>query len=94
MKRLLAGAVIAVLCALPGVSRAETPSAARNIAAPAPPYLLARPAPAADGDAIDYAVREKASPQLAEFAGGADGVYITSGAIALVLAVVLLVVLL
>lgn len=97
MKRFLLGAVVAVLCSVPAVSRAETPGEARNAAAPVAPYFLARPAPdtqaAGTDEAREYAAREKASPQLAQFSGGADGVYITSGAIAVALAIVLILVL-
>lgn len=95
MKRLLLGVVIAALCVIPGRSRAEAPSERTAVAPSAVPYYLARPAPAGtEGEAGDYAAREQASPQLAEFSGGADGVYITSGAIAVALAIVLLLVLL
>ena len=96
MTRILAGAVIAILCVAPGSARAEPVSAPQG--ATAPPYFLARPAPAqapgnAADDASDYALREQAAPHLAEFSGGADGVYITSGAIAVALAIVLILVL-
>ena len=97
MTRILAGAVIAILCAAPGSARAEPVSAPQGTTAP--PYFLARPAPAqapgnAADDASDYALREQAAPShLAEFSGGADGVYITSGAIAVALAIVLILVL-
>jgi hypothetical protein len=93
MKRLFVGALVAALCSLPGTSRAETQSAPGNVAA-AP-----REAQAADGDAErsegeagDYADREKAAPQLAEFEGGAEGIYIGAGALAVALVVVLLLV--
>lgn len=95
MKRFLLGAVVAVLCSVPAVSRAEPQSEARNTAAPVAPYFLAAPDTqgASTDEASEYAAREKASPQLAQFSGGADGVYITSGAIAVALAIVLILVL-
>ena len=95
MKKLFLGALVAVLCAVPGRSPAETPSAPGQVAAPAPRDAQARPASGADAqgseaDESDYAAREKAAPELAEFSGGANGVYITSGALIVALIVVLL----
>lgn len=96
MKRLFVGALVAALCSVPGTSRAETRSAPGSVAAPAPGEAQARPAADGDesseGEAGDYAAREKAAPQLAEFEGGADGIYIGAGALAVALVVVLLLV--
>jgi hypothetical protein len=97
MKRLFLGAVIAVLCSVPGTSRAETPSTPGTVAAPTAHDVQARPAsdvdsPAAEGEAGDYAARENAAPQqLQEFSGGADGIYIGAGALVVALLVVLLI---
>jgi hypothetical protein len=95
MRKLVLGVLVAGLCGVAGVSRAETPSAPRPVAPPAQRDAQARPAP--DGDArraeaeeSDYAAREKAAPQLAEFSGGANGVYIGTGALVVALLVVLL----
>jgi hypothetical protein len=93
MKRLFPVALVTVLCAAPALSRAETPP--RGIAAPATGE--AQDGPASDGaaqnsedEASDYAEREKASPELGEFAGGDDGIYIGSGVLLVALIVVLL----
>jgi hypothetical protein len=97
MKRLVLGAVVAALCGVPVVSRAELPGATPQVAAPA--ERDAQPGAASDAssetsgdEASEFAAREKAAPpQLAEFSGGADGIYITSGAIIAALLVVLLI---
>lgn len=94
MKRLFLGALLAALFAAPGLSRAETPSEPGND--PATAVVDAQdgaPADPAQGEAGDLAEREQAAPQqVGEFSGGADGVYITSGAILVALLVVLLLV--
>jgi hypothetical protein len=94
VKHLVIGALMATLCGIPGVTRGETPRSAQS--SPAIPYYLARPAtdaPSGSTDAAsDYAARENASPQLAEFSGGGDGVYIGTGAL-VVAAVILILVL-
>ena len=96
MKRLFLGAVLAALCSVPAWSRAETPGDALTVAAPADTAQGRRAStePTQDDrdEANDLAAREKAAPQLAEFSGGGDGVYITSGAIIVALLVVLLLV--
>lgn len=95
MSKLVVGAMVAALCGFPVVSRAEAPPAPpQRSAAPAQQGAEACPEPGADAEACDYAAREKASPQLEEFAGGADGIYIGGGVIAAALLVVLLVALL
>lgn len=96
MKTLLAAAVVAILCGTPGMARAETHGEPGKVAAPARTEGQP-PGPDGDaqnpeGDANEYAEREAAAPQLAEFAGGADGVYVSAGAIAVALLVVLLIV--
>jgi hypothetical protein len=98
MNKLVVGAMVAVLCGFPVVSRAEAPAAPERRAAPA---QRAEACPQGDGashrtenEACDYAAREKASPQLEEFAGGADGIYIGGGVLAAALVVVLLLALL
>jgi hypothetical protein len=93
MKRLFPIALVTVLCAAPALTRAETPPP--GIAAP--PAREAEDGSASDGtaqssedEASDYAEREKAAPELGEFAGGDDGVYIGSGVLLVALIVVLL----
>jgi hypothetical protein len=94
MKRLFLGALLAALCAGPGLSRAETPGEPRNDpAAAAVDAQDGAPADPTQGEAADLAEREQVAPQqVGEFSGGADGVYITSGAILVALLVVLLLV--
>lgn len=99
MNKLVVGAMVAVLCGFPVVSRAEAPAAPQRSAAPAQQDPQACPphedgSQGTEGEACDYAAREKASPQLEEFAGGADGIYIGGGVLAAALIVVLLVALL
>lgn len=96
MKKLLLGAVVAALLGLPGISLAETPSAPRQVAAPAArdaqPSAPDQDAQSSEGEASDYAAREKAAPQLAEFSGGERGIYLGTGALIVVLLVVLILV--
>ena len=95
MKRLFVGAVVAALCGAPGLSRADAPGETRTVTVPAREAQAGR-APAGDAEGEvepgDLEEREKAAPQLGEFSGGADGVYITSGAIIVALIVVLILV--
>lgn len=94
MKRLFLGAVLAALCAVPTMSLADTQGAPWSIAAPgtreAPRKAWNGVERRSPDEASDYAAREAASPQLAQFAGGADGVYITTGALLVALIVVLI----
>lgn len=98
MKRIFFAALVAALCAAPGLSRAELPSAT-SPSAPSPSAPSdAQARPASDGasqraadEESEYAEREKAAPQLAEFSGGADGVYIGAGALVAVLLAVLII---
>jgi hypothetical protein len=98
MKRLVLGALVAALCSVPSMSRAETAaSAPREIAAPAQRSAQATPAPdgssqRSEDEASEYAAREQAAPHLAEFAGGADGIYIGAGALGVALLVALLII--
>jgi hypothetical protein len=48
----------------------------------------------APGEAADYAAREAAAPELANFAGGRGGIYIGGGTVVVVLLVVVIVLLL
>ena len=90
MKRLFVAAVMAALCGAPAMSRADS-SASRKVAAPTRAAAQARPdSQFRDGEADEYAAREKAAPQLAEFSGGAEGIYIGAGALIAILIVVLL----
>ncbi len=92
MNRLFSIAMMAVLAGAPVISRAESPTVPQTQTRDEQD----RPASSADGasdDASDYAAREKKAPQLAEFSGGRDGVYLTTTALVIVLLVVLILVL-
>lgn len=92
MKRLWIGAVVAALCGLPVMSHAgEVPPPAQRDTLSG---TVADGSSQESGDeASDYAARDAAAPQqLAEFDGGADGVYIGTGAVVLALVIVLLLV--
>jgi hypothetical protein len=106
MKKLLLGALVTALCVVPGLTRAASSTASRPGAAPAQRHAQARPttdrdtrssdaqgaeAQNAAGEESEYAAREKAAPQLAEFSGGDNGVYIGTGALVVALLVVLLI---
>jgi hypothetical protein len=93
MRKLHSFAIIAVLLGIPGSSYAET---SPQDAAPATSAAQDRRAADGDGsadDASNYAAREKAAPQLKEFSGGRDGVYLTTTALVIILLVVLVLVL-
>jgi hypothetical protein len=95
MKKVLLGAVVAALCGVPVTSRAEAAGAPRRVTAQAPREAQAGAASGdaqkSEGEASDYAEREKAAPQLAEFSGGDQGIYIGTGALLAAILVVLLI---
>jgi hypothetical protein len=80
--------VVAALVGTPLVASADS----APVAAQTTPSREAKPAAVADAEG--YAAREKQSPAAAKFEGGGEGVYIGSGALTLVLIVLLLVVIL
>ncbi|MFT3915569.1 MAG: hypothetical protein QM704_16080 [Anaeromyxobacteraceae bacterium] len=93
MRKLVLGAVLALLFSAPALARAAEPRPARGThakAVPAETAPAATPAPAA-GEVQGYAERDRAAaPKVGGYAGGDSGVYITSGAIIVALLVVLL----
>ena len=94
MKKLIASALLVVLSGVTSIARAELAPAPRPVVAEAPARPAAQPtAPAPSSEASQYAAREAAAPQLGEFQGGDTAIYIGSGAVT-VLLIVLLVVLL
>jgi hypothetical protein len=96
MKKLIIGSALLALAGAPSLGRAEAPSQPPADAAPAQDPRATEPAPADESQQpADYASREAAAPELGEFAGGVGGgIYIGSGAVILVLVVLLLIVIL
>jgi len=95
MKKLLISALLAAILCVPTLAQAgvePAPHAALGALPRARPTVTA-PNKVSPDSARDYAAREAAAPQLAEFAGGSGGVYIGTGVlvVALVVVVILLV---
>ena len=95
MKRFITGVLLVALCCAPSIAQAGIPRAPSAAVAEAPGGQLVASAPVDDspGATRDYAAREAAAPQVAQFEGGRGGFYIGSGAVVVVLLVVLLIVL-
>lgn len=97
MQKLMTGVLLVGLSCIPSLAQADvnrdSQAAAgkgvvgNGLAQPALPDL-------SRGSAPDYAAREAAAPQLAEFAGGGGGIYIGTGAlvVGLIVLIVILVV--
>lgn len=96
IKKIVTGALLVVLSCIPSLALAEVTRAPHAVEGQVPQGSLAQSASTAisPGSAPDYAAREAAAPQLAEFAGGGGGVYIGTGAlvVGLVVLIVILVV--
>ena len=94
MKKLIAGVLMFAFSEIPSVASAEMTAAPRAAAAAPAAESAAQPtAPAPTSEARGYAERESAAPQLGEYDGGHNGIYIGGGAVT-VLLIVLLVLLL
>jgi hypothetical protein len=95
MKKLLISALLVALSCVPSLGLAGDTRAPHAAVGAVPGVGLAEPVPLdiSPGSTRDYAAREAAAPQLAEFAGGSGGIYIGTGAlvVALVVVVVILV---
>ena len=93
MKRLMTCVLMAVLLCVPSIARAAVPAQPTAAVTEAPGGRLAASAPVDDSvrSTSNYAAREAATHQLAEFEGGRGGIWIGSGAL-LVIAIVLIVV--
>ena len=98
MKNLITGVLLIALCLAPSVAQAavvrgpETAPAVSeaSVTLSTTPGLVA----STSAGTSDYAAREAAAPQLAEFAGGSGGVYIGTGVLVVALIVVLAVLIL
>jgi hypothetical protein len=95
MKKLTIAALLVALACAPSIVRAETPGEHLESAGAArtgPPVVRA-PDDSSRSEAAGYAAREAAVPALAAFEGGRGGAYIGSGALVIVLLVVLILIL-
>jgi len=96
MKKLMTGVLFVVLSCMPSLAQADVNRDSRAAAGVVVGNGLAQPAlpDLSRGSAPDYAAREAAAPQLAEFAGGGGGIYIGTGAlvVGLIVLIVILVV--
>jgi hypothetical protein len=93
MKKLMTFVLMAVLLCVPSIARAAIPAQPTVAVTEVPGGRLAASAPVDDSvrSTPNYAVRETATPQLAEFEGGRGGIWIGTGAL-VVIAIVLIVV--
>jgi len=94
VKKLIIGALLVAIACLPSLAQAEAMGSVQvaaageipgtSVAAPAQPDV-------SPGSTLDYAAREAAAPQLGGFVGGGSGIYIGSGALAVALLVVIII---
>jgi hypothetical protein len=96
MRGLLAVAFLAAVVGAPSLAWAGTPSAPLAVVQDAPGGRLVAPSAVGDppSEAVGYAAREAAAPELGSFAGGHVGIYIGGSALGVVLVVLLIVILL
>jgi hypothetical protein len=94
MRKLIAGALLLVLSGVTSIAQAAFAPAPRPVVAEVQPRpVAAQPTPPAPAsEAGDYAKREAANPALGEYQGGDTAIYIGSGAVT-VLVIVLLILL-
>jgi hypothetical protein len=94
MKKLITCVLMAVLLCVPSIARAAIPAQPTAAVAGVPAGGLAASAPVDDSlrsTTPNYAAREAAAPQLADFEGGGGGIWIGTGAL-VVVAIVLIIV--
>jgi hypothetical protein len=93
VRKLVAGALLLALSGAPALVQAETkrqpPMGEVQGRSPAQPGPVSH----SPNEARDYAAREAAAPELAEFIGGGSGIYIGGSTLVIVLLVVLIVIL-
>ena len=96
MKKFMTGVLLVALACVPSLAQAEVKPGSEAAAGEVAGNRLAQPAlpDISRGSAPDYAAREAAVPELAEFAGGGGGIYIGTGAlvVGLIVLIVILVV--
>ena len=88
MNRLITGVLLVVLSCVPSFAQAESTRGPQVLAGETVGIGLAQSGP---GSASDYAAREVAAPQLAEFEGGGGGIYIGTGALVVGLIVLIII---
>ena len=93
MKKLITCVLMTVLLCVPCIARAAAPAQPTAAVAGVPGGKLAASAPVDDSlrSTSNYAAREAAAPQLADFEGGGGGIWVGTGAL-VVVAIVLLIV--
>ena len=96
MKWFMTGVLLVALSSVSSLAQAEVKPDSQAAASEVAGNRLAQPAlpDISRGSEPDYAAREAAAPQLAEFAGGGGGIYIGTGAlvVGLIVLIVILVV--
>jgi hypothetical protein len=93
MKKLLISAFLAAMLCVPTLAQAGVEPASPTALGTSPrarPTVTA-PKQVSPDSARDYAAREAAAPQLAEFAGGSGGIYIGTGVLVVALVVVVII---
>jgi hypothetical protein len=95
MKNLITAFLLVALSCFPAVARADVTRLSERTAGELPGNTLVQPGQldVSPGTPLDYAQREAAAPQLANYAGGSNGVYIGSGVLVVALLVVLVILL-
>ncbi|HJX62431.1 MAG TPA: hypothetical protein VJ860_00595 [Polyangia bacterium] len=93
MKKLITCVLMAALLCVPSIARAAIPAQPTAAVAEGPGARPRASAPVDDSvsSTPNYAAREAATPQLADFEGGRGGIWIGTGAL-VVIAIVLIVV--
>ena len=93
MKKFFLCILLVAFSCVPSLAQAEVARAPHAAVGAVPGVGLAEPAPLdiSPGSTRDYAAREAAAPQLAEFAGGSSGIYIGTGALVVALVVVIVI---
>ena len=96
MRGLLAIALLTAVAGAPSLAWARTASAPSAVVQDAPGGRLVASAAVGDppSEAVGYATREAAAPELGSFAGGHVGIYIGGSALGVVLVVLLIVIIL
>jgi hypothetical protein len=92
-RKFMTGALLVALACAPSLAQAEVTRPSQAVEGMVPHNSSAQPAPmdTSPGSTTDYAAREAAAPELAEFAGGAGGIYIGTGALVVALLVVIVI---
>ena len=93
MRKLIAGALLFALSGVTSIAQAAFTPDPRPVVARAPVSPAQPTAPAPASEASDYAKREAANTALGEYKGGDTAIYIGSGAVT-VLVIVLIILLL